>query len=262
MTPAANHTMRRSSFVHDGLTLSYLDAGGPGAVIVALHATWMEAGTYADLAAALAPKWRVVALDQRGHGHSDHPHSYSWDGFIGDIGALLDHLAIAGPVVLLGNSLGATAAFRFAARHPDRVRALVNEEGPAVIKGNLDFMREWNGVFPTREALADRIGERLAWSVEPSFRQTPEGWTLAFSPTALADAQENLRGDFWSDWCSTNCPALVVRGDDSRAVDGDLMKRMAQERENSRLVTLSGGHVAHHDQPEEFAAAVRDFLSV
>jgi esterase len=64
--------MMRRSLAHDGLTLSYLDQGGDGIPIVALHAYWMEAGTYADLAEALAPKWRVIALDQRGHGHSDH----------------------------------------------------------------------------------------------------------------------------------------------------------------------------------------------
>lgn len=50
--------MMRRSFVRDGLNLSYLDQGGAGEPVVALHAYWMEAGTYADLAKALAPKWR------------------------------------------------------------------------------------------------------------------------------------------------------------------------------------------------------------
>ena len=47
--------MRRASFEHDGVRLSYLDAGGEGVPVIALHAYWMEAGTYADLAAA----WRL-----------------------------------------------------------------------------------------------------------------------------------------------------------------------------------------------------------
>ena len=55
--------MRRGQLSRNGLTLSFLDAGGPGPALVALHAHWMEAVTYAPLAEALAPDWRVVALE-------------------------------------------------------------------------------------------------------------------------------------------------------------------------------------------------------
>jgi esterase len=253
--------MMRRSFAHDGLTLSYLDQGGDGIPIVALHAYFMEAGTYADFAEALAPKWRVIALDQRGHGHSDHSDDLSWDAFIGDLAAFLDHLNIYGPTILAGNSLGGTVAFRFAARCPGKVRAMIVEEAPAVMAPDFDFMRAWAGVYPTRAALEAKIGERLAWSVAPSFRQTSEGWTLAFSPDALADAQEGLSGDFWGDWSATACPVLLVRGSQSRAVDGALLEKMAAERANTTLATFDAGHVVHHDVPTAFASAVRSFLT-
>lgn len=252
--------MKRLSFTHDGLKLSYLDQGGRGTPIIALHAYWMEAGTYADLSAALAPEWRVIALDQRGHGHSDHSADLSWDAFIGDLAAFLYHLEIDGPAILIGNSLGGTAAFRYSARNPDKVRAMVIEESSAEEDADLDFMREWTGIYPTREALAAKIGERLAWSVEPSFRQTSEGWTLAFPPIALADAQAGLNGDFWSDWTSTECPALLICGKDSRAVNGAMLEQMAAKRANTDPVSFDAGHVVHHDQPEAFAASVKAFL--
>ena len=252
--------MRRANFEHDGVRLSYLDAGGEGAPVIALHAYWMEAGTYADLAAALAPEWRVVALDQRGHGHSDKPGDLSWDALIGDLGALIDHLGLTGPVTLVGNSLGGTVAYRFAAQHPERVRAMVIEESPAVHDANLDFMRAWAGVFPTRAALTEAIGERLAWSVEPSFRRVDGGWTLAFSATQLADALKGLKGDFWDDWLSSSCPVLLVRGTDSRAVNGALLEEMAKRRPNTILRSFDAGHVIHHDLPGAFAEGVRAFL--
>jgi esterase len=252
--------MMRRSFAHDGLTLSYLDQGGDGIPIVALHAYWMEAGTYTDLAEALAPKWRVIALDQRGHGHSDHADDLSWDAFIDDLAAFLDHLNIDGPTILAGNSLGGTVAFRFAARCPGKVRAMIVEEAPAEYDADLNFMREWAGIYPTRKALEAKIGERLAWSVAPSFRQTSEGWTLAFSPDALADAQEGLNGDFWGDWSATDCPVLLVRGSQSRAVDGAMLEKMAAERANTKLATFEAGHVVHHDVPTAFASAARSFL--
>lgn len=53
--------MERRSFTHQDLQLSYLDSGGSGPVLIALHAHWMEARTFAPLAAVLAPEWRVVA---------------------------------------------------------------------------------------------------------------------------------------------------------------------------------------------------------
>jgi esterase len=253
--------MMRRSFTHDGLTLSYLDKGGDGIPIVALHAYWMEAGTYAHLAEALAPKWRVIALDQRGHGHSEHADDLSWDAFIGDLAAFLDHLNIDEPAILAGNSLGGTVAFRFAARYPGKVRAMIVEEAPAVQDADLGFMREWAGVYPTRKALEAKIGERLAWSVAPSFRQTSEGWTLAFSPDALADALAGLKGDFWGDWSATDCPVLLVRGSQSRAVDGAVLEKMAAVRANTTLATFEAGHVVHHDVPAAFASAVRSFLA-
>ena len=252
--------MERLSFHHDGLNFSYLDAGGPGALIVALHAMLMEAGTYAKVAAELAPHWRVVSLDQRGHGHSDHATDYSRVAFVGDIAALLDHVGATEPVVLMGNSLGATNAFQFAAHHPERVRALVNEEGPAEEHGNLDFVRPWAGVFATRDALASAIGERLLWSVEPSFRQVTGGWTLAFNVDDMLQIMQEKNGDWWSDWLASTCPALVIRGTESRAVQASVMDAMARRRSRTKIVALHAGHVAHEENLPEFLTALRQFL--
>ena len=64
--------MKRYQFQHNMLTFSYLDSDGDkaGKVLIALHAHWMEGMSFASLAKALSPEWRVIALDQRGHGHS------------------------------------------------------------------------------------------------------------------------------------------------------------------------------------------------
>jgi pimeloyl-ACP methyl ester carboxylesterase len=123
-------------------------------------------------------------MDQRGHGLSDHSADYWRDAFVQDIAGLLDHLGASDPVVLIGNSLGGTNAFCFAARYPTRVRAMVIEEGPPEGHGSFEFVLEWRGLYPTRQALEQKIGERLAWSVAPSFRETAhrihEAMTLSF----------------------------------------------------------------------------------
>lgn len=252
--------MERHTFEHDGLTFSYLDAGGTGAPLIALHATWMEAGTFAELAEALRPSWRVFALDQRGHGYSGHSDDFTWKALIGDLAAFVDHLSLTAPFPLLGNSLGGAVAFRYAALHPKRVQSMVIEEMGAVINPDFSFMKAWAGTFPSREALLERIGPRLAWSVEPSIRKAGDRWTLAFSAEKLADAAAELRGDFWNDWKATACPALVIRGSESRVIDGRLLEQMAEERPNTVLRTFHAGHVVHHDVPDDFATAVAHFL--
>jgi esterase len=252
--------MQRSSFSRDGLTLSYLDSGGDRPPIVALHALWMEARTFEPFAAAM-PEWRVVSLDQRGHGLSDHASDYSREAFMGDIAALLDHLGASEPVVLIGNSLGGMNAYFFAAKYPQRVRAMVIEEGPPEQHGQFAFMLDWKGVYPTSDALEQKIGERLAWSVKPSFRETAHGWTLAFDPEELVGMIQGLDGDHWKEWLATKCPALVVRGSESKAVDGKLLEAMTARRPNTELVTLKAGHVTHHDDLAGFTSNVRRFLS-
>ena len=254
--------MERRSFRHAGLNFSYIDRGGQGEIVLALHGHWMEAATFTGLADALFPAWRLIALDQRGHGHSDHAASYTREDYLGDIESWLDHLNLTEPTIFLGHSLGGINAIQFTARHPNRVKALIIEDIGAVVDTSADFILNWAGFFPTREALADRIGARLVPYLEPEFRQTEQGWTLAFSPDEIANSQRHLKGDYWEDWLVTTCPALLIRGAESRLTEPQVLEEMALRRPNTRLVTLQGGHVIHVDDASGFERAVRDFLTL
>jgi pimeloyl-ACP methyl ester carboxylesterase len=251
--------MKRGQFHHGDLALSYLDTGGEGQALIALHAHWMEATTYTRFAAALLPDWRVVALDQRGHGHSDHASNYTREDYVGDLAALLDHLELD-KAVLLGNSLGGVNAFQFAARHPERVEALIIEDIGAAPDADASFVLAWEGSFPSREALEEHIGPRLAPYLLDSFRSTQNGWRLAFEPREMLESQLRLNGNHWADWLASGCPALLIRGRESRVTTQDQLEQMAARRPNTHLVTLDGGHVVHQDNPNGFADTVREFL--
>jgi esterase len=254
----ANHSMKRLSFMQHGLSLSYLD-GGEGAPLVALHGHWMEAATFAPIAELLPPRWRLIALDQRGHGFSDHTPSYTRVNYLGDIVGLLDHLDLQS-VVLLGHSLGGVNAYEFAARFPDRVSAMIIEDIGAVINDDTSFALPWAGLYATRAALEERIGERLVPALTPSIRETAAGWTLAFDPRDTVQSQKELNGDHWDDWLASSCPALLIGGRDSRVTDAAQLEQMASRRPNTKLVTLAGGHVVHFDNPVGFAKTVGEFL--
>lgn len=251
--------MTRSQFQHDGLTLSYLDTGGDGPVLIALHALWMEAATYTEFAAAVLPEWRVIALDQRGHGHSDHASTYTREDYIGDLAALLAHLEV-NQAVLLGNSLGGVNAYQFAARYSVRVTALIIEDIGAAPDADASFVLAWEGTFSSREALKEHIGPRLAPYLLYSFRSTPNGWRLAFEPHEMLESQLQLNGNHWSDWLASGCPALLIRGRNSRLTTQDQLEQMTARRPYTRLVELDGGHVVHQDNPKGFADTVREFL--
>lgn len=252
--------MQRFSLQHNGLTLSWLDTGGDGPVLIALHAHWMEAQTFARFARDLAPDCRVVALDQRGHGHSSHAASYTRQDYLGDLEAFIANLGVTSPVVLLGNSLGGINAVQFAARNPERVRALIIEDIAVEVSTDIGFVRAWAGTFPTREALAERVGPRFLPYLDHSFRSTPEGWRLAFDPEDMVQSQEAMKGKYWDEWLATQCPALVVRGRDSRVTTQEEIEAMVSRRPNTTLLVLDGGHVVHQDSPDSFAEGLRRFL--
>jgi pimeloyl-ACP methyl ester carboxylesterase len=263
--------IQRQTFQHDGLSFSFLDTGpntglatsrdtvGNGRVLIALHAHLMEAATFAPLAAALAPEWRVIALDQRGQGFSSHAPTYTRADYLGDIAALFAHLGLR-RAVLLGNSLGGVNAYQFAALHPQLVSALIVEDIGAEISDDISFILPWEGTFITREDLENRIGARFVPYFEPSFRQTDSGWKLAFEPREMVASQLQLCGDRWPDWLATDCPALLIRGRESRVTTAEHLQQMALRRPNTTLVSLNGGHVVHMEAPTEFISAVRTFL--
>ncbi|MER6582201.1 alpha/beta hydrolase [Nonomuraea sp. NPDC001023] len=258
--PSAIPTPVRAALELDGRHLSYLDFGGPGRPLLALHGHLDQGATWSGLAAELGPHWRVIAPDQRGHGESDRAADYSREGYVADLAALLEHLD-AGPVVALGHSLGGLNAYQLAARHPALVRALVVEEIGAVVSGpsRLDFLLSSPYEAATRDELVAGLG-----AAGPMFagrlRHLPDGrWRLPFHPRDTVESERSNWGDHWADWLATDVPALLVVGENSPITCGQAHE-MAERRPHTRLVTLHGDHFVHLQDPAGFIGALQDFL--
>jgi pimeloyl-ACP methyl ester carboxylesterase len=250
----------REFLTADGLRLSYLDFGGPGTPLLALHGHYNEAAAFAPLAAALTPQWRVIALDQRGHGESDRARSYGREDYVADVIAFHRHLGL-GPVPMLGHSLGGVNAYQYAARCPDRVRSLIIEDIGAAVDCDWTFTTRLPRRQPSREALVAALGPAAPY-LECALRSSGQGWGFAFDAEHTVLSQKALNGDHWRDWAAVSCPTLLVRGTRSDELAADHAREMAARRPHGvRLVELPAGHVVHHDAAEGFAAAVREFLS-
>ncbi|WP_037607298.1 alpha/beta fold hydrolase [Streptacidiphilus rugosus] len=240
--------------------MSYLDFGGEGEPLLALHGHFNEASAFAPLAAALAPRWRVIALDQRGHGESDRPTGYARDDYVADLLAFHRHLGL-GAVPVLGHSLGGVNAYQFAARHPERVSRLIVEDIGAVVDCDLGFARGLPPTAPSREALVAALGG-VGPYLECSFRRTDLGWAYSFDIDDAMTSEKALAGDHWADWLAVTCRTLLFRGVRSDMLDaGHAREMIARRGSSARLVEFEAGHVVHHDAPERFAAEVGAFLS-
>ena len=121
-----------SDFHHDGLKLAFFDEGDPsGPPVLLIHGfassamvNWVHPGWLKTLGDA---GYRVIAIDNRGHGRSDKPHdpaAYHPSTMAGDAVALLDHLGIPEAHVM-GYSMGARISAFLALEQPHRVRSLV-----------------------------------------------------------------------------------------------------------------------------------------
>ena len=159
-----------------GLNVRYLDWGGDGPPIMALHGLASSANWYDIVAQPLRGHGRIIAPDQRGHGQTTQADSgYDWQTLSSDIVGLMDHLGIDKASVL-GHSWGGNVAGNLAARFPDRVEKLVLIDGgfsgrrqqPGATWESFKERARPRDVTGTREEFLDRLRVQLAecWSDE------------------------------------------------------------------------------------------------
>ncbi|MCH7576565.1 MAG: alpha/beta hydrolase [Chloroflexi bacterium] len=112
-----------------GLRFHYRDWGGSGQPLVLLHGLASNSLIWKLVAPLLARRFRVLALDQRGHGPSDKPDDgYDFQSITGDLQAFIEALSLERPA-LVGHSWGANVALQFAAERPDDVSWLALVDG-------------------------------------------------------------------------------------------------------------------------------------
>src|SRR5256886_6622863 len=130
-----NVTFADRSMTVQGQRFHLTDWGSADApTVLFLQGVTGQARTWDHEAAALAGRFRIIALDQRGHGDSDPAPDgdYTLTALTGDIAAVVDALGLA-RVSLVGLSLGGRVAIVYAALHPERVeRLMIVDIGPDI----------------------------------------------------------------------------------------------------------------------------------
>jgi pimeloyl-ACP methyl ester carboxylesterase len=238
--------------------------------VVLLHGLAGHAGEWLTTMRHLSPRWRTVALDQRGHGRSTrNPGELSRDAFVDDVAAVIDAAALEHPVVLIGQSMGAHTAFLTAARYPHLVSHLVMIEGD--VGGGDDeqlaalrrALASWPVPFPSYERAMQFFGgdnaRGRAWA--ESFEQRADGlWPRWNIEVMVRTMDPVFAREIWPEWESLPQPTLLVLGQPGN-IDPGLIDRMLEARPATRRVTIAGaGHDVHLDQPRAWLDTLDAFL--
>jgi pimeloyl-ACP methyl ester carboxylesterase len=261
----------------DGLRARYQVWGdGHERTVVLLHGVLADIEQYDDFLRPLAQDRRVIAVDQRGHGRTDRADDYGPDGWVHDNEALWSALDL-GRIDLVGHSMGAGHAMRFAGHHPELVRRLVLIEGgiersaptepqfwadlgsimPAEGFVSIDdFVATCTRVFPrTRPSTIREVG-RLLERHDDDGRLHSRGLTdlkvLEAAPTPELDARLRARLEM---------PVLFIPGAETELFTPDDVNRGVGEMPHARAVELAGsGHLFMWENPDGAVTLVTEFL--
>ena len=263
-----------------GRRYHYTEWGAPTAPpLVMLHGITGHARTWDDEARVLATRYRVLALDQRGHGDSDPAPdtNYSDAALLGDLEAFAEALGLE-RISLVALSLGGRVAINFAGRHPTRVeRLVVVDIGPEIDPGGRVRVGQLMASAPERFETVDEVVAHiranaplyseamLRQRAEHAVRALPGGGFEWKYDRALREAirqgRMRLPTDLWTEWRAITCPTLLVRGALSDILSEAIATRMADELPTARLVVVTGaGHTVPGDQPAAFQSLLREFL--
>lgn len=263
-----------------GFRLHYVEWGDPAAPpLVLLHGITGHARTWDTLSVALGEQWRVLAVDQRGHGDSEPAPDgdYTVGAMADDLGAFADALGLS-TFSLVGLSMGGRVAMGFAGANPSRVERLVivdiapdiHPPGMArirqMIAGAPEAIESEEWAVETAMAANPRadVGE-LRHRIKHALRREPDG-TLTWK--YARDLREMMRRggrrepmDLWERLTHITCPTLLVRGAESDVLSPELAQRVIAALPDGRLVEVQdAGHTVPGDRPAEFVAVVRGFL--
>ncbi|HLE65677.1 MAG TPA: alpha/beta hydrolase [Burkholderiales bacterium] len=265
--------------------------GDPARRMVLLHG-WMDvSASFQFLVDAISPDWDVYAPDWRGYGLSDWSGAdcYWFPDYVADLDALLERIQPDAAVNLVGHSLGGNVAGLYAGVRPERVARFVNLEGfgmpatkpeqaPRRYARWMEELRVQSKLrpYPSYAALADRLQqnnarltrERAEFLARHWGRDADEGGVVLRSDPAhkLVNATLYRLDEVRACWERVTAPVLWVDGAES-----ETLKRMGLSAEehaarrgafrNLRYVTVQGaGHMLHHDQPEQAARLIEEFL--
>jgi pimeloyl-ACP methyl ester carboxylesterase len=272
----------------DGLTIFYREAGPKDApVILLLHGFPTSSRMFRNLIPALADKYHLIAPDYPGFGHSSAPavneFDYTFDHLAQVVGHFVEQLGLQRYSLYI-QDYGAPVGYRLALQHPERLQALIVQNGNAYVEGiDNDFWKPikayWanrtpDNAAPLREALKV---ETTKWQYTHGVSQLdkidPDTWTI---DQALLDrvGQQDIQLALFYSYGSNpplypkwqqflrekQPPTLIAWGKNDAIFPAAGAEAYLRDLPEAELHLLDTGHFALEEDGDEIAALIRTFL--
>ncbi len=270
------------------LKVRYLDWGGDGQPLLALHGLASSAHWYDIVAPLLRDRYHIYAPDQRGHGQTTSaPDGYDWKTLSDDMVGLMDHIGLD-QMAVMGHSWGGNVATNLAANAPDRVSRLIMIDG-GFLDGRLFPGATWEAfshrvrprdVTGNREEFLGRLRNQLGVIWNEDIERIVQ--TMVYEDED-GEIQDILRPEnhaqtiraMWDEPASMTmprieCPTLIVPAGPTPERAGtefaETRRRMVDAAEkglkNGRVHWISETiHDIGYHKPQELAQVIGDFLA-
>ncbi|MGA3401933.1 MAG: alpha/beta fold hydrolase [Acetobacteraceae bacterium] len=244
---------------------------GEGSPVALLHGLFGAARNLGVVQRALAPRFRVLALDLRNHGSSPHAAAMDYPAMAADVLATLDQRA-ALPAALVGHSMGGKAAMMAALSRPDQVsRLVVADIAPVAYEHHNAEIAAALGAIPLSPGLTRAAADAALAAAVPDAglrafllqNLAPgghPGWRIGLRE--IAAAMPVIEGWEAPAGAVYRGPTLFVAGAASDYVRADDRPAIRALFPAARFVTLKhAGHWLHADNPAGFVAVLEAFLA-
>jgi pimeloyl-ACP methyl ester carboxylesterase len=278
--PTPSERSFRSLCLHGFHRVAYREWGdrdNPNTV-VCVHGLTRNARDFDDLAAALAPAFRVLCPDMPGRGDSEwlrDPNDYNTATYMTVLAAMLAH-AHAERVAWVGTSMGGLLGMLLAAQPGTPItRFVINDIGPVIEPAAPARIAGYVGLDPQFESfalldahvrtvsapfgpLSDAQWERLSRSVA---REGADGrWRLKYDPGIAVPFRANTSqpSSLWPVWDAIQCPTLILRGAESDLLSKSTAGAMQARGPRPSLVEFAGiGHAPMMLSADQIEPVVR-----
>ena len=272
----------------DGLKVFYREAGAANApVLLLLHGFPSASHMFRDLIPLLADRFHIVAPDLPGFGQSDMParesFSYTFDHIAGVIDRFTEVIGLKRFAIYVFD-YGAPTGFRIAVKHPDRITAIISQNGNAYEEG---LSEGWNPIraYWQEPSQANREVLRAFLAPETTRWQYTHGVAdeTAVSPDGLSldnfyltrhgadEVQLDLMGDYKSNialyptfqnyFRTHKPPFLAVWGKNDPFFLPPGAEAFKRDIPDAVIRFFDTGHFALETHADEIAAAIREFLT-
>jgi len=264
-------TTTKTVELSNGIRLPFLEQGhASGIPVVFLHGVTDSMHSFDPVLPYLPSSIHAFALTQRGHGDADRPaHGYRTRDFAGDVARFLDAVGVQNAFIV-GHSMGATNALRFALDHPTRTAGLVLAGSFASYSANAGLVEFWESSVsqlgdPVDPAFAREFqASTLASPIAPQFFELVMRECLKVPASVWRQAFEGfMEDDFSRELDAIDAPTLLIWGERDAFVPRRDQEIALDAIANAALAVYpSTGHAVHWEQPTRFAADLVAFINV